>query len=177
MTSEYTANSGSRETSPSQNQPYEKGLRTTSNMTPSRQTLLDIAIAFSKSYDEWTVEGALRIRTPDCIHQVHPASLKRPAMSNNDYAAYLESINKLFQNYRVYVYDDKTLVDVDNRTVIMQARGTADTILGPFSIEYLFILEVDKCGHKIQKIDEFVDSAAVVGLVPRIKEEWAKASS
>ena len=143
-------------------------------MGADRETLLKTAIAFSKSYDEWTVEGALRVRSADCMHQLHPASMNRPCMSNDDLAAYLASINRLFQNYRVHVAEDETVVDVEKRTVVMHAHGTADTILGPFRNEYMFILRMTESGEQIERIDEFVDSLAVLDLVPRIKEEWAK---
>ncbi|KAL9616942.1 MAG: hypothetical protein Q9160_008212 [Pyrenula sp. 1 TL-2023] len=144
-------------------------------MAPDRQTLLQTATAFSTSYDEWTVESALRIRTPDCTHQIHPASLKRPCMTNNDLSAFLASVNKLYQNYRIHVREYETLVDDEKRSVVLHATGTADTILGPFHNEYIFVLKMDETGQKVRHIDEFVDSAAVVAIVPRIKAEWEKA--
>ncbi|KAI1187485.1 hypothetical protein F5B17DRAFT_399699 [Nemania serpens] len=146
-------------------------------MAPDRQTLLGTANAFARSYDEWTVESALRIRTSDCTHQVHPASLQRPCMTNDGLAASFESIKKLYQGYKITVREDETLVDVENRSVVLHADGTADTILGPFRNEYIFILKMDESGSKVRRVEEFVDSAAVVDLVPRIKAEWAKQSN
>ncbi|KAI3324031.1 hypothetical protein HD806DRAFT_496263 [Xylariaceae sp. AK1471] len=143
-------------------------------MAPARQTLLDTANLWARCYDEWTVESALRLRTPNCTHQIHPASLKRPCMTNADLAAFFASVQKLYQNYKITVRDAETLVDVDNRSVVLHADGTADTILGPFRNEYIFIVKMDETGSRIQHVDEFVDSAAVVDLVPRIKAEWAK---
>ncbi|KAI0911431.1 hypothetical protein F4823DRAFT_636351 [Ustulina deusta] len=145
-------------------------------MAPDRQTLLETAMAFSKSYDEWTVESTLRIRTPDCTHQLYPASLQRPCMTNDDLAAFFNSIKRLYQNYRIQVREEETLIDVEKRSVIMHANGVADTILGPFRNEYIFTLKMDETGTKIRRVEEFVDSAVVLDMVPRIKAEWAKRS-
>ncbi|KAM7215656.1 hypothetical protein V8F06_008947 [Rhypophila decipiens] len=143
-------------------------------MAPDRKTLLATATAFSRSYDDWTVESALAVRAPNCIHQIHPASLQRPPMYNDGLAAFFASIHRLYQNYAIKVFEDETLVDVGNRSVVMHATGDADTILGKFHNEYIFILKMDESGTKIARIDEHVDSAAVKELVPRIKAEWEK---
>jgi ketosteroid isomerase-like protein len=53
----------------------------------------------------------------------------------------------------------KEVQDVEARTCMMHASSTANTKKGPYANEYALILTFTNDGKKIEKIEEFADSA------------------
>lgn len=58
------------------------------------QTVLD-------AYNAWDIEKILAFRAPDCVQQVLPASMGRPALGNKEYRERLEGYMRWFRNFNV----------------------------------------------------------------------------
>ena len=91
-------------------------------------------------------------------------------MSNAEYEASFGPIMHAFRNWRLVAQDDKTVVDVEKRTVVMQANSTADTDLGPYKNEYVLVVYMtDEEKPMIDRIEEWVDSAVSMDLIPKLR--------
>ena len=110
-------------------------------------------------------------RAPNCIHQVLPASLQRPPLNNEEYKAYFIPIMPAFRDFRLKVHD--TVVDEAARKVMMHASSTATTDLGPYKNEYVVILHMTDDGRKVERFEEYVDSAYSTDYMPRLREHLA----
>jgi hypothetical protein len=125
-----------------------------------RTNLLKTATSFIETYNAWTIESILSIRSPSCIHQTLPASLGVPTRNNAEYATFLKPMLSIFRNLKFIIIDDsKTIVDVEARKVVLHCRDQADTNAGRFENEYIFILTMNKDGDLLDEIVEFIDSA------------------
>lgn len=64
-------------------------------------------------------------------------------------------------------------MDVGQTKVVLHASGEATTIAGPFRSEYIFTLHLTEDGHKVRKVEEFVDSALSKDQGAKIREAIA----
>jgi ketosteroid isomerase-like protein len=129
------------------------------NATKGSPSLTQKATArtFIDAYNAWDIEAIMDYRTPECLQQVLPSSMGKPAKNNTEYRTYFESIMPLFSNFTVKVH--KELHDIEARTSLIHASSRADTAVGRYANEYALILSFTKDRTKVTKIEEFVDSA------------------
>lgn len=59
------------------------------------------AEAFIDGYNEFTVEGVLRVRADDCVHVMLPASLARPERTNAVYGKFFKGITTVMKDFKV----------------------------------------------------------------------------
>ena len=63
------------------------------------------------------------------------------------------------------------LYDLYARQASMHVSSHARTSVGNYSNEYCLFFEFDRCGTKIKKIKEFIDSAYTKGFFQRLDED------
>ncbi|KAI0433354.1 hypothetical protein F5Y09DRAFT_299206 [Xylaria sp. FL1042] len=144
-----------------------------SETAPSRRRRTALAVV--DAYNKWSIEAIMAIRTEDCIQQILPKSLGRPAMDNAMYKAYFTSIMPHFQNFTVTIND--TMEDAQENKVVFWARSEASTEIGPYSNEYVLIMYMNEAGDKITKFLEFVDSSYSAAFFPKLREHLAQKAS
>lgn len=143
-----------------------------------RDTLVAVANEVIVAYNAWDPVAIQAYRTASCRHQVLPASLARPEMSNEEYAAFFGRLMSLFSGFRVTVHD--VYADAEGGKVVIHAMSRGDTPIGEYANEYMLVLVVveveDGQGKKVGKVDrflEFVDSHTSKDFLPRLFA-WAK---
>jgi ketosteroid isomerase-like protein len=141
------------------------------------------AQAFIDGFHAWDIDAILSYRTPDCLQEVRPKSITKPAKNNTEYAAYFAKIKPLFQNFtvipslpkhtkrqltqqQVTVFDE--IHDAEAGMSVIHASSDAMTSVGPYSNEYSLFFHFTKDGKKIKKIDEFVDSKYTAEFFPKL---------
>jgi ketosteroid isomerase-like protein len=95
-------------------------------------------------------------RTPDCLHQVLPASLNRTAQTNADVTRYFKSIENVFANFTPVVINE--VHDTAQHFAIVHAKSTAMTKIGQYTNEYALTFRFTDDGKKVKHIEEFIDS-------------------
>ncbi|KIW69328.1 hypothetical protein PV04_05210 [Phialophora macrospora] len=125
-----------------------------------RSELLRTAQAFIESYNTWTVDALLSVRSPLCIQYTLPADEERfPPRKNAEYGAFVQTIIPMFRNFRLRIVDeDDVVVDVEKRKVVFHAKSRADSDVGEYANEYVFTLTMTDDGRLVEKVVEFYDS-------------------
>jgi ketosteroid isomerase-like protein len=141
----------------------------------TRADLLSTAKRFLEAYNKWTIPAILSVRTPTCTHRTGPKSHDWTSRTNEEFAAFVAPLLPVFRNFKLQVIDeDSTLVDVEKRAVSMRLRSTADTDVGMYENEYIFVLRVCEAGDLVEEVVEFLDtqySAEFVGRLTAAKSE------
>ena len=140
-----------------------------SQTIPTREQLVATALEFVRSYNQWTLQAIITIRSPDCMHHTLPASLQVPPRSNAEYKEFMGPMLSVFRGVQFSVINNEDIiVDVEARRVVLHCRNQADTDAGDYTNEYIFSLTIDKRGTKIDKIIEFIDASYTVEFKRRI---------
>ncbi|KAI0534836.1 hypothetical protein GGR58DRAFT_504932 [Xylaria digitata] len=142
----------------------------TSETAPSQ--LRQTALAVIDSYNKWSIEAIMGLRAEDCVTQILPRSLGRPAMDNATYETWFKSMMPYFKDFTVTI--DDVIEDPAGNKVAIRARSTASTEIGPYNNEYVVILHMNEAGDKITKFLEFVDSSNSVTFFPKLQEHIAQ---
>lgn len=144
----------------------------------ARDTLVAVADEVIAAYNARDPVAIQAYRTSTCRHQVLPASLARPEMSGEEYAAFFGRLMSLFSDFGVTVHD--VYADAEGGKVVIHAMSKGDTPIGEYGNEYMLVLDVveveDGRGKKVGKVDrflEFVDSHTSKDFLPRLFA-WTK---
>ena len=78
------------------------------------------------------------------------------------------AITPYFRNFKVLI--NEIFEDEKANKVVVWAKGTAETDLGPYKNEYIYMFHFDERGEKLEKFLEFVDSSSSLGFWPRLKQ-------
>ncbi|KAJ3577436.1 hypothetical protein NPX13_g3131 [Xylaria arbuscula] len=121
----------------------------------------------------------LRTANPPSVDEFLPdanlESLGRPPMNNAEYKAYFSPLMPLFQEFTVTIND--LVEDEKENKVVMWAKSTATTAIGPYANEYVIILHMNESGDKIAKFIEFVDSQFSATFFAKLREHLAQQAS
>ena len=112
------------------------------------------------------ISGILRSTYTEII-----ASLGRPAMSNTEYDTYFKGLMPAFRNFRVEIND--IVEDVEQEKVVVWAKSSAETEIGPYQNEYMLVFYLND-QSKVTRFLEFVDSATVKDFFPRLRSHIAE---
>lgn len=135
----------------------------------SRARLLQTASAFITSYNTWSVDRIVSIRSPSCVHYTLPGTLNVPPRTNVEYATFLVPMLPIFRGVEFSIISEKeTVVDVAARKVVLHCRNRADTDAGKYENEYVFILTMSEDGMLLDEIVEFIDAAYTMEFKRRI---------
>ena len=140
---------------------------TTKNTSPYLHT----ALAILEGYNTWTIPAVLAHRTATCVHEIAPASLSRPPLTNLQYATFFAQIMPLFQDFTLKVKE--AVVDEAGGKVTVWAESTAVTRIGPYANEYMLLFWMVEGGEKMERVVEFVDSGYTKGFMERLREAAA----
>lgn len=147
----------------------------TTTINPSRARLVQTAVDFISSYNAWTVESILSIRSPSCVHRTLPATLNVPSRSTAEYAVFMAPMLSIFRGVHFSIVDAKeTVVDVEARKVVLHCSNRADTDAGEYRNEYMFTLTMSEDGLLVDEIVEFIDAAYTVDFKRRIASAVAE---
>lgn len=83
-------------------------------------------------------------------------SLGRPVMDNAAYRQYFGAMMPLFKNFTPVVH--QLVEDESANTVAIWCSSTAETVIGPYTNEYVLVLHFTEAGDKVEKFVEFVDT-------------------
>jgi hypothetical protein len=117
-------------------------------------------------------ESFISLRSPDCMRSIHPTSLKIPPSTNTQFAAQLNSLKPIFRNFSLTVTE--LLEDVEQRKVCVWLLARADTEVGKYRNEYVWLMEFDESGENIVGMKEFVDVGMARDFWPKLKGEMAR---
>lgn len=95
-------------------------------------------------------------------------------MNNTEYAVYLKRILPWFRDFRVYVTD--VVEDEAANKVVLHARSTAQTVVGPYANEYIIIIHTSSDGGLATRVDEFVDTAYSNKMMTKLERHYAEQS-
>lgn len=109
------------------------------------------------------------MRSSSCINHTLPASLHVPSRSNSEYGTFLAPMLPLFRGVEFAIIRAKeTVVDVAARKVVLHCSSRADTDVGAYENEYVFISTMSADGALLDEIVEFIDAAYTVEFKRRI---------
>ena len=130
--------------------------------TIQRQT----ANALIDAFNRMSIPNIMSLRTPECMRQILPYSLKYPAQSNDVYRESLKSIIPAFRNFSLTVYE--IIEDVEQKKIMMHLKARADTAAGEYVNEYMWVLKFDEQG-KISDQKEYVDVGVNRDFLPKLQ--------
>ena len=114
----------------------------------------------------------MAFRAPNCVQYILPASLGRPSLNNEEYAAYFVPLMPAFRGWHITVHD--TIHDEPARKVAMHCSSKGETDIGPYNNEYMIVLHMTDDGRKVEKILEYVDSSYSKDYMLRLREHLTK---
>ncbi|KAL8728176.1 MAG: hypothetical protein Q9166_005570 [cf. Caloplaca sp. 2 TL-2023] len=120
-------------------------------------TCLQTAQALVTAYNTWTLENIMNMRASQCTNYVLPTSLGQKPMNNEEYVAFFAPRMRPFRNFNLTVHD--TVVDEAALKVVLYMTSTASTDIGDYQNEYMLKLHMTEDRCKVDKFEEFVDSA------------------
>lgn len=136
--------------------------------TDSKSQLLRTALAAIDGYNKWDLEAIMAPRADHCMQEILPKSLDRPLMNNTDYRAYFGKMLPAFKSFTVAILD--VVEDAKNHKVLVHAKSTAESVVGPYANEYMLVFHMTEDDRQIVHLKEFVDSMVSVSLIGKIRE-------
>ena len=133
------------------------------------QTAFDVLDGFK----EWTVEGVTRWNGPGFQHQVLPLSRGAAVKDAAAWKTYFKSIEPLFRGFTPVIND--LYEDEKKNAVVIWARSTANTPIGPYANEYMLTLYMTKDQKKVETFLEFVDIGVSRDFFPKLNA-WVAAN-
>ena len=131
-------------------------------------TALETAQSVIAGYEAWNIDAILSYRAPNCLHYILPASLGIKPMKNEEYAAYFEPQMAAFRDFKLAVHD--TVHDAAAQKVSMWVTSTATTDVGPYTNEYMLVLNMNEEGTKVERLLEYVDSAHSIQFMGKLRK-------
>jgi hypothetical protein len=129
-------------------------------------TLVQTALSVVDGYNTWTMEAILAPRASNCVQHILPGSLGQAPMNNQEYRAYFGQMLHGFKNFHVTVID--IFEDAPNNKVALHISSTADSLVGPYRNEYMFLMYMTPDHKKVEKLMEFVDSNASIKQINKL---------
>lgn len=73
------------------------------------------------------------------------------------------------RNFKVTIgNEDLTTVDLEQRKVALYLKATAESDVGPYHNDYIWIFTVTEAGNAIEQSAEFVDSKGTAAFMQKI---------
>lgn len=138
-------------------------------MAPTRAQLLETAIALVEAFETWTVDAILAKRSAKSTQHFLPGSLGRRELDVEGFRQHIEHIMPLIPDgFKVNAYYKEPIVDEAARKVVVFAKCSANTTVGPYENEYIFVITLNEDGTLADKVEEFLDSQLVRELESRL---------
>lgn len=140
-------------------------------MSALRAQLLVTTNLFLGEFNRCTPQSVIAFRTPSCRHWLLPASLGAPVRSNAEYSAFVESLLPVMRGFKLHLAaNTDPIVDEEARKVVLHLTSTAETNIGPYANEYVWVLKFTDDGKEISEIMEFADSAYTLEKLGKLAE-------
>ncbi|KAF5007758.1 hypothetical protein FDECE_5930 [Fusarium decemcellulare] len=125
---------------------------------PDRARLLKTAHDHIEEFNKWTPESVLAYRNPSSTHEYRPASLGIGRLNHSDLTATLNNMRLKVPEFKFTIIHEETMVDVEQRKVLLSLKCHAPTAVGVYENEYFWVLNMSEDGTEIEKSVEFMDS-------------------
>ncbi|MCJ1263672.1 hypothetical protein MMC22_003542 [Lobaria immixta] len=133
-----------------------------------RAALQELTHKYIKAVQNLDLDGQIAPRLPDCIQQFSPKSLGLAKPLNSE--EFRHAAAGWFPEFKNFKFDVHNIItDTESQKVVLQANGSADTIVGPYINEYVFILHATEDGTKLKLVEEFFDSLKSVEWLEKLK--------
>jgi hypothetical protein len=130
-----------------------------------QSTAVQTCLALLDTYKNFDIPANVALRTPTCTHTMLPASSGFPVMDIAAFTAHITMLSHAIIGF------DVTPVKVFDGGKVVTIHATSETVWRPEVIddgvdwryhgEYIFVMEMNEAGDKVESVIEFVDSAAV----------------
>ncbi|MCJ1384421.1 hypothetical protein MMC17_007537 [Xylographa soralifera] len=134
-------------------------------MAPTEQRRT--AESLVEAFNNMDIDKIISLRSPDCMNQILPRSIKLPIQANAPYEKRLRFLHPIFENFSLTVED--ILEDIEARRICMWLYAMADTAAGEYLNEYVWILQFDESGKQIINQKEYVDTAMQKEFYPKLQ--------
>lgn len=139
-------------------------------MSNTRERLLETTFKFVSTFGSFDIEQILNIRTPTCLYHQSCPSFNKNVVTNEETRANFPQFIATFKRFDFSILEpDHTLVDEAARRVMIRAKASADTIVGAYENEYIFILKMTDDCSLIEEIYEFYDTIRLKDLQQRLE--------
>ncbi|KAF9893514.1 hypothetical protein FE257_010826 [Aspergillus nanangensis] len=124
-------------------------------MAPTRDQLLSTAHAFLASLPEH-----YRLLSPNVTVKMGPDSLGIPdKKGREELREFVAPLAASLKNLKVWVKEGtEPIIDTQARKVVIQAKSYAETVIGEYANEFVFILTTNESGDLLDEYVELVDS-------------------
>ncbi|PSR79371.1 hypothetical protein BD289DRAFT_485587 [Coniella lustricola] len=124
------------------------------------------------AYRSWDLDKIISLRADDCITTILPKSLEVPPMKNDEYKKFFSFSMPLFKNFNPKIID---IVDDEKANkVAVWCESTADSVVGPYTNEYVITMHFNETCDKVVRFYEFVDSHRAKTHFAQLRE-WSTA--
>ena len=134
-------------------------------MTVSNQR--KTADALVKAFNNMDVDAIISYRHQSCTRYFIPASMGNKPQDNATYARSLYQLRTIFRNFSLVAND--ILEDQEARRLCMWLTAKADTAVGEYINEYVWLLDFDKSGTKIMASKEYSDTLMARDFFPKLQ--------
>ena len=130
----------------------------------------DIAVAWMNSFDDLDLEANLALRTPNCEHNMAPASGGgQGSMTHEQWKAHGLFLKSMILKFPVkakefFEHEGSNQITVWATSEVEFRKEAMDddpSVDWSYHGEYMFIFVFNKTGDKLERIIEFLDSARV----------------
>ncbi|KAL8700828.1 MAG: hypothetical protein Q9201_005237 [Fulgogasparrea decipioides] len=129
------------------------------------------ALSLVAAFNRMDVPAIMAHRAPSCLRHFYPTAMAQTPQDNTTYAKSLTSLHAIFRNFFLTI--DELIEDSANNRICMWLSARADTMVGEYVNEYVWLLDFDKSGKKIVRTKEFSDSVMARDFFPKLKEAMA----
>ncbi|KAF7198059.1 Core atranone cluster (CAC) protein 11 [Pseudocercospora fuligena] len=140
-------------------------------MSQDDSQLYQTAMRLIEGYNKWTMDDIMAPRSPNCSQQVYPARMDRPKMDNDTYRTFFSGMIPRFEDFRMEVLD--VFEDRERHKVVLHARSTAKSAIGPYANEYSLMLTMTEDDKQVLEIKEFLDSGYTEDFFQRLSAHAA----
>ena len=139
-------------------------------MSKTRERLLETTFTFVSTFGSFDIEQILNIRTPTCLYHQSCPSFNKNVVTNEETRANFPQFIATFKRFDFSILEpDHTLIDEAARRVMIRAKASADSIVGAYENEYIFILKMTDDCRLIEEIYEFYDTIRLKDLQQRLE--------
>jgi hypothetical protein len=138
-------------------------------MASRREKLLATASKFVDTFGSFDVETILSIRSPTCLYHMCFPSFNKNTLNNDETReSFPQWISAVITFDFSILEPSHTLVDEARKRVMVRTKASADTIVGGYENEYVFVLQMTEDCGLVDEIWEFYDTIRLQDLQRRL---------
>lgn len=135
-----------------------------------REQLIATAMKFLEVQSDWEYDQIMTVRTPTCTGTIMSPS--RRTFRPSDKLEWAVKVHKeIFKTLKFRLIEENDMViDEAARKVMMRVRGEAETCVGPYANEWIFILTMTDDGKLVTDVKNMLDTVILAELESRLKQ-------